>query len=118
MFRSLSWQPVWDNLRNLLLTYNYRALGDFFDNQKPLLNPVEAVLWVGGLAAALGNFWRRRPALLLSWAALTSLTGLLSWPNAQRLIATTPLVYVFGALFLYGVWALLDDLTIPIAMKS
>lgn len=111
-----SLQPIWDNLRNTLLTYNYRAFGDFFDNQKPMLNPLEAVLFVGGVAAALGNIWRRRPALLLMWFAVTSLTGLFSWPNVQRLIATIPLVYIFGALFLYATWVLLDDLALPAAL--
>ncbi|NOZ26560.1 MAG: hypothetical protein GXP39_00720 [Chloroflexi bacterium] len=104
-----SLEPLWENARNLLLTYNYRAMGDFFDNSHPLLGHLEAILYVGGLGVLLGNLHRARPRLLLGWYILALLPGLLSWPNAQRLIAATPLALLLGGLFLYAIWTLLDD---------
>jgi len=109
MRQAKSWQPLWDNIRNALLTYNYRALGDFFDNAKPLLDRPWAILYVGGLAVLLGNLQRWRPRLLLFWFAVALLPGVFSWPNAQRLIAATPLAFLFGGLFLFALWRTLDD---------
>ena len=110
MRQSKSWQPLWDNVRNALLTFNYRALGDFFDNAKPLLGRPWSILYVGGLGVLLGNLHRAKPRLLLGWFLVLLLPGVLSWPNAQRLMAATPLAFLFGGLFLYALWALLDEL--------
>jgi len=110
MRQSKSWQPLWDNVRNALLTFNYRALGDFFDNGRPLLGRPWGILYVGGLGVLLGNLHRARPRLLLGWFLVLLLPGVLSWPNAQRLIAATPLAFLFGGMFLYTLWALLHEL--------
>jgi 4-amino-4-deoxy-L-arabinose transferase-like glycosyltransferase/sugar lactone lactonase YvrE len=109
MRQAQSWQPLWDNIRNALLTYNYRALGDFFDNAKPLLDRPWAILYVGGLALLFGNLHCWRSRLLLFWLVVALLPGVLSWPNAQRLMAATPFAFLFGGLFLYAVWRTVED---------
>ena len=109
MRQAKSWQPLWDNVRNTLLTFNYRALGDFFDNGSPLLGRPWGILYIGGVGVLLGNLHRARPRLLLGWFLVLLLPGVLSWPNAQRLMAATPLAFLFGGVFLYAIWALLDE---------
>ncbi|HEY65034.1 MAG TPA: phospholipid carrier-dependent glycosyltransferase [Caldilineae bacterium] len=111
-----SLEPLWENVRNLLLTYNYQAMGDFFDNNRPLLERIEAILYVGGLGVLLGHLHRSRPRLLLGWFLLALLPGVFSWPNAQRLIAATPLAILFGGLFLYAIWVLLDEIAGELVM--
>jgi 4-amino-4-deoxy-L-arabinose transferase-like glycosyltransferase/DNA-binding beta-propeller fold protein YncE len=113
--KAKSLQPLWDNVRNTALTYIYRAVGDFFDNAKPLLSPLEGLLYLGGLGVLLANVHRRRAWMLLLWFVLGLMPGIFSWPNAQRLMAATPLAFLMGGIFVYAVWVLLDEAQVEIA---
>jgi 4-amino-4-deoxy-L-arabinose transferase-like glycosyltransferase len=108
VIKSQSLQPLWDNVRNTALTYIYQALGDFFQTDKPLLSPLEGLLYLGGLAFLLANLVRRRAWLLVMWFVITLMPVIFSLPNAQRLIAATPLTFLMGGIFVYAVWVLFD----------
>jgi len=108
VIKSQSLQPLWDNVRNTALTYIYQALGDFFQTDKPLLSPLEGLLYLGGLAFLLANLYRRRAWLLVLWFVITLMPAIFSLPNAQRLIAATPLTFLMGGIFVYAVWVLFD----------
>jgi streptogramin lyase len=114
--KGMSLQPLWENLVNATLTYVYHALGDFFDNSKPLLSPLEGLLYLGGLGVLLANIHRRRAWTLLLFFGIGLIPGIITLPNAQRLMAPTALTFLMGGIFVYAVWVLLKDAQIEMAV--
>jgi len=78
--------------------FNYRGNGnDFFVNE-PLLEPLAAVLFVVGVAAALPGFRRRENLFLLLGFVVALLPGVASVPNGNRCVVAMPFVYTLVAL--------------------
>jgi streptogramin lyase len=114
--KGMSLQPLWENLANTALTFIYHALGDFFDNSKPLFSPLEGLLYLGGLGVLLANIHRRRAWTLLLFFGIGLIPGIVTLPNAQRLVAPAVFTFLMGGLFVYAVWALLKDAQIEQAV--
>ena len=103
--------PLWQRVREAALMFSQRGDTQWIYNLagRPLLPPVLAVLFYGGLAAAGANFFKR-PApgyrLLVIWLLLgispALATGMES--SSLRAIAAQPAVYILAALPMAWLW--------------
>lgn len=104
-----SLEPLFVNIRDALLAFNFRANGaDFFTTQ-PLLDSPVSVLFPLGLAISLTKWRQSSHFLLLVMLALTMIVGIASKPNGQRMIAAAVPVSAFAALFVIESWRWLRE---------
>ena len=102
--RSGSVEPLFINIKNALLMYNYRANGNDFFVREPLLDLPVSVFFTLGLVLALLRFRQRSYFLLLILLVSGLAVGIASEPNGNRVIATLLPVSAFAAVFLLEVW--------------
>ncbi|MCH8162033.1 MAG: glycosyltransferase family 39 protein, partial [Chloroflexi bacterium] len=99
-----SLEPLFINLKNALLMYNFRANGrDFFLDQ-PLLDTPVSVFFALGFVIALLRFRQRGYFALLAVMGFSLVVGIASDPNGNRAIGTLLPVTAFAALFLFESW--------------
>lgn len=99
-----SLEPLFINLKNALLMYNFRANGrDFFLDQ-PLLDTPVSVFFTLGLVIALLGFRQRGYFVLLAVMGFSLVVGIASEPNGNRAIGTLLPVTAFAAIFLFESW--------------
>jgi 4-amino-4-deoxy-L-arabinose transferase-like glycosyltransferase len=85
-----SWTPFWENLRDNLLMFHYRArVGNFFNNDWPILSAPLGLFFLAGLAALLAGARRRGPFVALAVGFFAHLPALLSAPDATRSLMVT-----------------------------
>lgn len=117
--REHSWAPLWRNVRNYLLMYNYRTGGWPCANvpNEPALFFPEAVLFALGVAIALLRCTNPAYMLLVLWPAGLLLGGILSLteqsPVPHRVLETIPWCAMMVTLYLAEVWSLLWQLPQP-----
>jgi 4-amino-4-deoxy-L-arabinose transferase-like glycosyltransferase len=88
-----SWDPFWENLRNNLLMFHYKAkVGNFFDNEWPILSRPLGVFFLAGLGVFLGRCRERGPLLALLVAVFGHVPAMLSMPDATRSLLVTAAV--------------------------
>lgn len=96
-----SLSPLWNNLKTSALLFNYRANGnDFFINEPLVDQPTSWLLPVGFLITLIKVFKNRDKNYLFVFLFVLFflIPGVLSIPNGNRVIGTLPVVYFFSAL--------------------
>jgi len=120
-----SLDPLWENLKTSLLLFNYRANGnDFFINEPLLDQPVSWFLPVG-IVVAIIMFLKgkgKNYLFMLLFLLFFLIPGVLSSPNGNRAIGALPAVYFFSALgfstfinYLGGLWKQKKSLIMVVA---
>lgn len=104
-----SWEPLWRNIGDGLLTFNFRAHGDDFFVREPLLDVPVSVFFVLGLAYSLTRLKRPEHFLLLTMLGLSLTNGFLSEPNGNRGLGAVVPVTAYAALFLVVAWRWLQQ---------
>jgi len=90
--------PLLENLKRTVLNFNYRAGGnDFFVNE-PILDFPLSVFFVFGFAICCLLFNRPRYGILLIWFLMSLVPGLLTAPNANRNIGALPPAMIIAAI--------------------
>ena len=94
-----SWAPVWENLRDNLLMFHYQArVGNFFNNEWPILSRPLGVFFVLGLGVLLARVRERGPRVALLTGFFAHLPSLLSKADATRsLMVTLTVAWAAGA---------------------
>jgi hypothetical protein len=94
---SILWEQVW---RSLGAITSVPLRGPFYEPGMPLLEPVWAVLFLIGVAVALGRWRRMESALFAAWLLGVTLVGgalFVNPPQAHHLISIAPLLCVLVA---------------------
>ena len=99
-----SLEPLFTNIKNALLLFNFRANGNDFFVWEPLLDIPVAIFFPLGLILAASRFKQRNYFLLLVTLALTLVVAVLSRPDGNRTLLTVIPVTAFAALFLVEAW--------------
>ncbi|MCH7580085.1 MAG: glycosyltransferase family 39 protein [Chloroflexi bacterium] len=99
-----SLEPLFANVKDALLMYNFRAGGADFFVKEPLLDLPISVFFTLGLILALLRVRQRSYFLLLAVLAFSLAVGISSSPNGNRAIGTILPVTAFAAVFLYEAW--------------
>ena len=99
-----SLEPLFINIKNALLMYNFRANGNDFFLDQPLLDTPVSVFFALGFVVALLRFRQRGHFVLLAVMAFSLVVGIASDPNGNRAIGTLLPVTAFAALFLFESW--------------
>ena len=107
--RAGSWEPLWRNLGDGLLIFNFRAHGDDFFVREPLLDVPVSVFFVLGLAYSLTRLKRPEHFLLLTMLVLSLTNGFLSEPNGNRALGAVLPVTAYAGLFLVVAWRWLQQ---------
>ena len=104
-----SLEPLWINIKNALLMFNFRGNGDDFFVQEPLLDMPMSVFFTLGLVYSLLRVRQRGYFLMTILLFLTLVVGVASKPNGNRNIAAVLPVTAFAAIFLFEAWRWLSD---------
>jgi hypothetical protein len=104
-----SWEPLWRNIGDGLLTFNFRAHGDDFFTSEPLLDVPVSVFFVLGLGYSLLRLRRPEHFLLLTMLLLSLTNGFLSEPNGNRGLGAVLPVAAYAGLFLVVAWRWLQQ---------
>ena len=104
-----SWEPLWRNLGDGLLIFNFRGHGDDFFIREPLLDVPISIFFVLGLAYSLTRLKRPEHFLLLAMLLLSLTNGFLSEPNGNRALAAVLPVTAYAGLFLVVAWRWLQQ---------
>ena len=104
-----SLEPLWINIKNALLMFNFRGNGDDFFVQEPLLDMPMSVFFTLGLVYSLVRVRQRGHFLMVILLFLTLVVGVASKPNGNRNLATVVPTTVFAAIFLFEAWRWLSD---------
>ena len=104
-----SLEPLFRNLGDGLLTFNFRAHGDDFFTSQPLLDVPLSVFFVLGLGYSLTRLKRPEHFLLLTMLVLSLTNGFLSEPNGNRGLGAVVPVVAYAALFLVVAWRWLQQ---------
>jgi hypothetical protein len=104
-----SWEPLWRNIGDGLLIFNFRAHGDDFFTREPLLDVPVSVFFVLGLAYSLTRLKRPEHFLLLTMLVLSLVNGFLSEPNGNRGLGAVLPVAAYAGLFLVVAWRWLQQ---------
>lgn len=99
-----SLEPLWTNIKNALLMFNFRANGDDFFVNEPLLDMPVSVFFVFGLVYSVFRFRQRGHFLMLMLLLGTLAVGVASKPNGNRNIAAVIPTTAFAAIFLFECW--------------
>jgi DNA-binding beta-propeller fold protein YncE/4-amino-4-deoxy-L-arabinose transferase-like glycosyltransferase len=93
-----SWQPLWDSIRGHIQIFHYRAdVGNFFEPSMPIISAIAGFFMMIGLAYSPGYIWKRNTFWVIMTAVFGLLPGLLSEPDATRLILfTVPLAIMIA----------------------
>lgn len=102
--RAGSWEPLWRNIGDGLLTFNFRAHGDDFFIREPLLDVPVSVFFVLGLAYSLTRLKRPEHFLLLTMLVFSVTNGVLSEPNGNRQLGAVVPVAAYAGMFLVVAW--------------
>ena len=104
-----SLDPLFGNVKSALLMFNFRANGNDFFVQQPLLDLPVSVFFTLGLTYSI-TLWRRPGYfLLLVMSVFTLAICIASEPNGNRgIIALIPAM-AFAAVFLFQAWRWLAD---------
>jgi DNA-binding beta-propeller fold protein YncE len=99
-----SWRPLWDSLCTNILTLYYKAkVGNFFNNDIPILSRILAFFVTLGFGCHVRHAFKRGPLLVLLIFGFGMLPAVLSEPDGSRsLIATVSLAILAAT----GVWSL------------
>ena len=95
-----SLEPLFANVKDGLLMYNFQAGGAVFFVKEPLLDLPISVFFTLGLILALLRFRQRSYFLLLVLLAFSLAVGISSDPNGNRAIISILPVMAFAAVFL------------------
>jgi len=101
-----SLSPLWNNLKTSALLFNYRANGNDFFIDEPLVDqPTSWLLPIGFLIALIKVVKNRDKNYLFIFLFFLFflIPGILSIPNGNRVIGTLPVVYFFAALGLLAI---------------
>lgn len=104
-----SWEPLWTNIKNALLMFNFSAHGDDFFVREPLLDLPVSVFFTLGLVFAITRIRHRAHFLLLAMVVLMLMVGIVSQPNGNRGIGTIIPTTALAAIFLYESWRWLES---------
>lgn len=107
--RAGSWEPLWRNLGDGLLIFNFRGHGDDFFVTEPLLDVPVSIFFVLGLGYSLTRIKRPEHFLLLTMLVLSLVNGFLSEPNGNRALGAVLPVSAYAALFLVVAWRWLQQ---------
>jgi hypothetical protein len=99
-----SWMPLWRNMGDGLLIFNFRAHGDDFFTSQPLLDVPVAAFFILGLIYSLTRLKRPEHFLLLTMLVLSLTNGVLSEPNGNRALGAVLPVSAYAGLFLVVAW--------------
>ncbi len=93
-----SWQPLWDSILRHLQIFHFRAdVGNFFEPSIPIISAISGFFMMIGLAYLLRHFGKRNCFWVFIAAIFGLLPGLLSEPDATRLIQfTVPLAIMIA----------------------
>lgn len=97
-------EPLLRNLFDGVLIFNYRAHGDDFFINDPLLDLPISIFFVLGLVYSLTRLRERSHVVLLILLAVSLTNGLLSVPNGNRGIGAVIPVMAYAGLFLVVAW--------------
>ena len=104
-----SLEPLFINIKNAVLMYNFRANGNDFFIQEPLLDSPTSVFFVFGFVLAVLNFRRRPYLILLTLFFLGLSVGIASLPNGNRTLVTVLPAMAFSAIFIVEAWRWLNS---------
>ncbi|MCP4404885.1 MAG: hypothetical protein GY801_47240 [bacterium] len=98
-----SLQPLWNNIYTNLLTFYYKAkVGNFFNNDIPIVSPVLGFFAAIGFGYHVRYILKRGPFFLLLAFAFGLLPAILSAPDAARsFLVTVPLSMLAATGVLY-----------------
>ncbi len=102
--RAGSLEPLWTNIKNGLLLFNFRANGNDFFVDEPLLDVPVSVFFVLGLIYSLLNWRRPGHFMLLVILTLSVATGVASQPNGNRAIGAVVPAAAFAGIFIVVAW--------------
>ena len=97
-------QPLLNNLGSALGMFNFRANGDDFFVNEPLLDIPVSIFFALGLIYSIFHWRQRSYFLLLVMFFLTIVVGVASEPNGNRMIGAVIPVTAFAAVFLVASW--------------
>ncbi len=100
--------PLWRNLGDGLLVFNFRAHGDDFFVREPLLDVPVSVFFILGLAYSLTRLKRPEHFLLLTMLVASMTNGFLSEPNGNRGLGAVLPVAAYAGLFVVVAWRWLE----------
>lgn len=110
--------PLKDNIIKTIKMHLFRANGnDFFVNE-PLIDPLASYFFVIGLCFLLLLIRDTKYLLLLSGFLLSLLPGLFSIPNGNRGIGSLPFVYLIAGIGLYYVFRIIKKISQKIVVLS
>ncbi len=104
-----SYEPLFANIKNALLMFNFRGHGDDFYVQEPLLDMPVSVFFTLGLVYSLLRVRQRPYFLLLVLLVLTMAIGVASTPNGNRVLGAVLATTAFAAVFLFEAWRWLAE---------
>ncbi|MBN1552089.1 glycosyltransferase family 39 protein, partial [bacterium] len=99
-----SWRPLIENLKNSLLIFHYKAkVGNFFNNDWPIVSRPVSFFMIMGLAIFLRHINRRGPFFVVMVFLFGMLPSMLSKPDAARSLIATIGAAAFAAAGATGV---------------
>jgi hypothetical protein len=96
-----SFAPLWKNVFDTALLFTYRAHGNDFFIDEPLLDPPAIWLFPIGLVIAIWHVLAKKTwtyGWMIIWFLATLIPALISEPNGNRAIGAIPSVYFFAGL--------------------
>ena len=97
-------QPLFNNLGSALGMFNFRANGDDFFVNEPLLDIPVSIFSALGLIYSIFHWRQQSYFLLLAMFFLTIVVGIASEPNGNRMLGAVIPVTAFAAVFLVVSW--------------
>lgn len=103
--------PLFQNIRKTALMFNYRAGGDDFFVNEPLLDLPASILFIIGLLFSIGNLKKYPYQFILLGFVVSLLPGIITSPNGNRNIGVLPFVFVLVGVGLDKIYFYLKKLT-------
>ena len=107
--RADSIQPLLTNIKDALLMFNYKANGNDFFVEEPLLDLPVSVFFTFGLVYSLTKLRQPGYFLLVVMLLLILTVGIASVPNGNRGIGAVVPVTVFAAVIIVNGWRWLSE---------
>lgn len=102
-------EPLLTNIKDALLMFNYRANGNDFFVDEPLLDLPVSVFFTLGLVYCITRWRRPGYFLLLVMMLLILVVGIASEPNGNRGIGAIVPVTIFAAVLIVEAWRWLSE---------
>lgn len=106
--QSQSLEPIVQNIKKTALMFNYKAGGDDFFVNDPLLDPPASILFIFGVVVSIALVKNFSYSFVLLGFIFSLLPGLITMPNGNRDIGVLPFAYIFVGIGIERLYVFLD----------